>query len=276
MLGHTLYLYLVENTDFQVDTLVFRSLLNEESVVCDVSDKVATESQILALKPDIIINCIGVLIGGSSSDAANAIYINGYFPHFLSSVAEKLEAKLIHISTDCVFSGRKGNYVETDFRDADDVYGRSKALGELDNQRDLTIRTSIIGPEIKDRGEGLLHWFLSQAGHIDGYTKAFWGGVTTLELSKAIVAMLSTDIVGVIHLTNGRPISKFRLLELFVEAFPSVKVSLGAVEGKAVDKSLRTGRNDIPFTVGAYEQMVAEMKGHMELHKQMYSSRYNI
>ncbi|WP_373398913.1 sugar nucleotide-binding protein [Algoriphagus halophilus] len=123
---------------------------------------------------------------GFSRKSKNSIFINSYFPHWLVSEADKYGGQVIHISTDCVFSGKKGGYIEADFRDADDIYGRGKALGELIGGRHLTLRTSIIGPELKSNGEGLFHWFMNQKGETNGYTKAIWGGVTTFELAKVI------------------------------------------------------------------------------------------
>ena len=176
MAGHVAHAYLKDTQQYEISNIVFRTPLNEESIVVDVTNKEKLRKAITDISPDIILNCIGVLIGGSANNPANAIYINAYLPHFLASIARTIDAKLIHISTDCVFSGKKGMYFENDFRDADDVYGRSKALGEINNEIDLTIRTSIIGPEIKKNGEGLFHWFMNQTGEINGFTKAFWGG----------------------------------------------------------------------------------------------------
>jgi dTDP-4-dehydrorhamnose reductase len=276
MLGHTLYYYLKENTAYHVTSLVFRHPLNEDSVICDVTDRKRTESIIKEINPNVIINCIGILIRGSNNDYSNAIYINAFFPHLLSDIAEEIGAKLIHISTDCVFSGKKGGYVETDFRDADDLYGRTKALGELENEKDLTIRTSIVGPELKEQGEGLLHWFLNQTGEVNGFTKALWGGVTTLELSKAIAILLQQPLSGIIHLTNGKAISKFDLLNLFSESFPQLGIKVNAVYGKPVDKSLSSIRNDISFSVSSYSQMVAEMKDFIRRHESIYEKLYKI
>ena len=148
MAGHVAYHYLNETNKYEIVDVVFRNKLTADSIVLDVTDKHATEELIKTVKPDIIVNCIGILIKGSRQHPDNAIYINAYFPHLLERLSSEINAKLIHISTDCVFSGKKGNYTEYDFRDADDVYGRSKALGEVENDRDLTIRTSIIGPEL--------------------------------------------------------------------------------------------------------------------------------
>ncbi|MBY0485819.1 MAG: sugar nucleotide-binding protein, partial [Flavobacteriaceae bacterium] len=145
MLGHVLFNYLKFNSNFEIYDLVYRTKLREESIICDITNKESVKNIITEIKPDYIINCIGVLIHGSNTNPSNSIYINSFFPHYLVSIARAIDSKLIHISTDCVFSGLKGSYLETDFRDADDVYGRSKALGEINNDKDLTIRTSIVG-----------------------------------------------------------------------------------------------------------------------------------
>ena len=128
---------------------------------------------------------------------------NSLLPHHLQSISEEIGAKLIHISTDCVFSGKTGSYTESSLRDADDVYGRTKALGEIISNQHLTIRTSIVGPELKINGEGLLHWFLtSTEKELNGFSKVFWGGVTTVELAKAIEFAISHDINGVWNLCS--------------------------------------------------------------------------
>src|SRR5690606_27782525 len=109
---------------------------------------------------------------------------------------------LIHISTDCVFSGKKGDYIETDQKDGSSVYAQSKSLGEITGDNILTIRTSIIGPELKNNGIGLFHWFMSQQGQIQGYSNVFWNGVTTLELAKVIHRLINKQMDGLIHITG--------------------------------------------------------------------------
>lgn len=275
MLGHVLYNTLKKQTNYEVVDLVYRNKLNENSIICDVTDKDKLANVINTVNPDIIVNCIGVLIKGSAHSPANAIYINSYLPHYLASLAKKVNAKFIHVSTDCVFSGAKGAYLESDFRDADDVYGRSKALGELFGDDTLTIRTSIIGPEIKEAGEGLLHWFLKQEGTVNGYTKAFWGGVTTLELSKAILAALSQNISGLVHLTNGIAISKFEMLQLFKKEFNREKLNIEPLDNKKVDKSLKSERSDFNYTVPSYAQMFQQMHENMQENKEVYVKNYS-
>jgi dTDP-4-dehydrorhamnose reductase len=270
MLGHQVFYLLESSEDFEVIDLVYRSKLRNESIVCDITNKEAVSEVIASHNPDFIINCIGVLIKGSNNNPANAIYINAYFPHFLKQEADKIGCKVIHVSTDCVFSGKKGNYTESDFRDADDTYGRSKALGELDDATHLTIRTSIVGPELKENGEGLLHWFLNQKGEVNGFTKAIWGGVTTVECAKAIEYAMQNDITGLVNLTNGKGISKYDMLHLFASSLAKIDVVVNSVGGKAVDKSLISVRSDFSYTVPSYEEMFQAMADRMKQNKARY------
>jgi dTDP-4-dehydrorhamnose reductase len=270
MLGHVLFNYLEQTGNYEMYDLVFKNKLREESIICDITDRKKITDIIKLIEPKYIINCIGVLIRGSQDDPSNAIYINAYFPHFLVKTANHFNAKVIHISTDCVFSGKKGSYTENDFRDADDIYGRSKALGEINNDNHLTIRTSIVGPELKTNGEGLLHWFLNQQQPINGFKKAFWGGVTTLECAKAIGAALEQDLHGLINLTNGSKISKYDMLQLFQKVFEKSDITINAVDGKEVDKSLSSQRNDFKYTVPSYANMFAEMTDNITENRSSY------
>src|ERR1700744_1569890 len=186
MAGHLIYFFLKDTGYYEIIPVVYRNKLTSDCIVLDVSNKKAVSELIRYQKPDFIINCIGVLIKGANTYPDNAILLNSYLPHLLVKIADEVGAKLIHLSTDCVFSGSRGSYSETDFRDADDIYGRSKSLGEILLNNHLTLRTSIIGPEIKKDGEGLFHWFMTQRGTINGFTKAYWSGITTLELAKAV------------------------------------------------------------------------------------------
>lgn len=272
MAGHIAYYFLKSTNKYEVLNAVFRNKLTEDSIVLDVTNPSDVEQVIVSVNPDIIINCIGVLIKGSKEHPDNAIYINAYFPHLLKRIADACSAKLIHISTDCVFSGKKGQYTETDFPDADDVYGRSKALGEINNNKDLTIRTSIIGPELKSNGEGLFHWFMLQTGDINGYTNAFWGGVTTLELAKALDFVIENKVTGLIHLTNGDRISKFDLLNKFNDIWGKGLI-VNPYKGKDVDKSLVKSQI-LHFSVSSYEQMLLEQFDWMIEYSLKYNSIY--
>jgi dTDP-4-dehydrorhamnose reductase len=274
MLGHMVFYYLKSLNKYELVDASFPVKLNTGSHLLDVTDKSELENFITSEKPDILINCIGILLRGSQNDPSNAIYLNSYLPHQLSKLLRKNNGKLIHISTDCVFSGNKGNYAETDFKDARDTYGLSKALGEVDNDHDLTMRTSIIGPEIKENGEGLFHWFMNQGGTINGFTKMIWGGVTTLELAKAIDAAIDQNITGLIHITNGIPISKFEMVSLFKEIWKTDHININPLEGKISDKSLISKREDFEYKVAPYSKMFQDQFDWMLSNTDLYLRNY--
>lgn len=269
MAGHIVYYYLLATGKYDIVNVVFRRKLTEDSIVVDVTSAFEVEKVIEKVKPDVIINCVGVLIKGAREHPDNAIMINAYFPHLLKKLADKVGAKLIHISTDCVFSGKRGNYTEEDFRDADDVYGRSKALGEVVNDKDLTLRTSIIGPELKENGEGLFHWFMHQSGKINGYTNVIWGGVTTLELAKAIDKSIDTKLVGLVQLSNGKGISKYDLLNIIKRIWDKKEIEICPFEGNKVDKSIaKSSKYD--FEIPDYSVMLEELAKWMQQYWQLY------
>jgi dTDP-4-dehydrorhamnose reductase len=272
MLGHMVYHYLLSKNKFEIIDASFPVKANEKSILLNVTEKDAVEKYIRTEKPDILINCIGILIKGSMQEPSNAIYLNSFFPHQLSKILSETGGKLIHISTDCVFSGKDGNYNDTSFRDADDVYGRSKALGEINSPDHLTIRTSIVGPELKTNGEGLFHWFMLQQGEITGFTNVFWGGVTTLELAKAIEYCIdNSSVAGLIHLTNGEKISKFDLLKLFKSVWKSNHLIIKEGYGKkGIDKSLAKSES-FGFIVPSYSEMLGELNIWMRNHRNLYS-----
>ena len=269
MAGHVAYYLLRDTGKYDIVNVVYRTPLTEDSVIVDVTDREAVAKIVRMVKPEIILNCIGVLIRGSKEHPDNAILINAYFPHLLKKLSDEVGAKLIHISTDCVFSGKKGNYTENDFRDADDVYGRSKALGEIRNSKDLTIRTSIIGPELKKNGEGLFHWFMNQHGQVKGFKTAIWGGVTTLELAKAIDKAIGQQNTGLIQLSNGVGISKYDLLILFKELWHKQDVEILSYDTNGVDKSIAKSRS-FEYVVPDYRLMLQEQVAWMNAHRDLY------
>jgi dTDP-4-dehydrorhamnose reductase len=273
MAGHVVYHYLHSTGKYNLTNVTFQNKLTDDSIVLDVTDGGAIENLIKEQSPEIIINCIGVLIKGSLNYPDNAIYLNAYFPHLLKKLSDKTDSRLIHISTDCVFSGKMGNYAETDFKDADDIYGRSKALGEIINEKDITIRTSIIGPELKKEGEGLFHWFMNQTGEINGYTEAFWSGITTLELAKAIDYIIEQKTTGLVHLTNGEKISKFNLLSLIKEEYKRDDIGIRVLVGKQVDKTLQRSEK-LEFAVPSYTEMLKELNVWMKINKTLYKNVY--
>jgi len=166
--------------------------------------------------PEVIINCIGIIKQHpNAKDPMQSISINALFPHRLARLCQASGTRLIHISTDCVFSGKKGDYSEDDIPDPEDLYGRTKLLGEVENPGCLTIRTSIIGRELQG-GLGLIDWFLSQRGKsIRGFVGAKYTGFTTQELAKIIIDIIENhpDLHGLWHVSSN-PINKYDLLNL--------------------------------------------------------------
>lgn len=216
--------------------------------------------RIVDLQFDVIINCIGILNKDAEDNPHKAIWFNSYFPHFLESLTKNTRTKVISISTDCVFSGRKGGYTETDLRDGEGFYAMSKSLGEIVNEKDLTIRTSIIGPELNKEGIGLFHWFMQQKNGVSGYSQAFWSGITTIELAKVINQTIIQDIKGLVIVAGNPKIDKFSLLKLFNEIFKNGSLTILENSKYKVDKSMYSSRTDFDYKVPSYEEMILEMK----------------
>ena len=269
MLGHQVVNYFLKFDDYDVIDIAFRSKLREKTIVSDVTNKTTFEKVVTELKPDFIVNCIGILIHGSSN-VENAIYLNAYLPHQLKKISKNIGAKLIHISTDCVFSGDKGGYIETDVKDGKGVYSQTKKLGEIEDDANLTLRTSIIGPELKNNGEGLFHWFMNQQGDITGFTRAIWSGVTTIELAKAIKWSIDNDITGLYHVTNNTSISKYDLLKLF-QKYTKKDINIKSSSGKDVDKSFIDTRLSMDYEISSYDQMISDMVSLIDNNRPLYS-----
>ena len=268
MLGHQVVNHFLKFDNYDVADIAFRFKLREKTVIVDVTDKVKFEIIVAKIKPDFIVNCIGILINGCKN-LENAIYLNAYFPHQLKKISKNINAKLIHISTDCVFSGAKGSYIESDIKDGKGIYSQTKKLGEMEDNTNLTLRTSIVGPELKKNGEGLFHWFMGQSSDISGFTKSIWSGVTTIELAKAVKWAIEADITGIYHVTNNVSINKYNLLKLF-KKYTKKDISIGQIDGTVVDKSLVDTRMLMDVGIPNYETMIRDMIDNIKSSK-MYS-----
>ena len=259
MIGHQVYKFIELLEKYELFNISYRKKLNEETILCDVRNQDEFIDQVKSISPDVIINCIGVLIEGANLDPENAIFINAYFPHRLMSLADELNSKLIHISTDCVFSGEKEMpYIEKDFKDGKDTYAKTKGLGEIINEKHLTLRTSVIGPELKTNGEELFHWFMSQSGEVKGYTKSIWSGVTTLVLAKVVEWAIENKTTGLYHVTNNKSIDKFALLNL-IKKHTKKDILIHPFNERECNKSFIDTRKEINFVIPGYEEMIHEM-----------------
>lgn len=225
----------------------------------DVSDTAGLK-KIIDMQFDVIINCIGILNKDAEDNPDKAIWFNSYFPHFLEAMTKNTKTKVITISTDCVFSGKRGGYTENDFKDGEGFYATTKSLGEINNTKDLTIRTSIIGPELNNEGIGLFHWFMHQEKETNGYSQAFWSGITTVELAKVVNQAIQQNISGLIVVAGKNRIDKHSLLNLFNKIFRNGSIVINENSKYKVDKSMHSSRTDFDYNVPSYEEMIVEMK----------------
>ena len=227
------------------DTFARHPVLAQEHLLGNVSvENFDSIVRAIALsKPQAVINCIGIVKQQlAAKDPLPSISVNALFPHRLAQVCQAAGIRLIHISTDCVFSGRKGNYDESDVADAEDLYGRTKLLGEVNADGCLTLRTSIIGREL-ETSHGLVEWFLSQEGKaIRGYKKAIFSGFTTNALAEIIAKIITnhSDLHGVWHVA-AESISKFDLLSLVKEIY-KLNIQIEPDEIFLCDRSLKSDR----------------------------------
>ncbi len=217
---------------------------------------------LLSFQPEVVINAIGIVKQRSASKARiPSIEINALFPHQLSQLCESVGARLVHISTDCVFSGMKGGYVESDFPDANDLYGRSKLLGEVTGSHCVTLRTSIIGLELA-RKKSLIEWYLAQRGEIKGFKKAIYSGVTTQEMARIIEFILCNchELHGLWHVAS-KPINKYDLLLKLTEKLGRTDITLRPETDFVCDRSLIGDAfiNETGYTIPEWDEMLDEL-----------------
>ena len=274
MAGHQIALYLKES-GHDVEGFARRKLSGLTSIVGDVRNTDLLRKTILNGKYDSVVNCVGILNQFAESNKENAVFINSYLPHFLADITSETDTQIIHMSTDCVFSGATGNYTEDSLRDGTTFYDRTKALGELEDNKNITLRNSIVGPDINPEGIGLLNWFMKQKGEIKGYTKAMWTGMTTFQLAKVIEKAAEEKACGLYNMVPKGNISKFDLLGLFNRYLRDGKITILPFEGFVADKTLIRTRFDFGMTVPDYEIMVSEMAQWMFEHKDLYP-HYNL
>lgn len=266
MLGCTLFAFLKKKNLKVIGVSRKRSKLTKKNLIFLKNFNEINITKILnKFKPDFVINCAGKISHKiNSNNIIETININSYFPQFLANQSIKQKFKLINISTDCVFSGRTGNYSENSFPDADDIYGVTKKIGEVNNNQSINLRTSIIGHEIFSK-KGLLEWFLSQKKKINGFSNVFFSGLTTLELSKIIYNYFIDKNFKfgkkpVIHI-SGEKISKLNLLKIIANIYKK-KIIIKSVRVKRSDKSLNSDyfKSISNYKYPSWKKSIKEMK----------------
>lgn len=275
MAGHIISLYLIEQGHDVVGFARNKSAFIP-TIIGDASNTELLRGVISAGNYDTVINAIGLLNQFAENNHAASSFLNGYLPHFLSDITADIPTQVIHMSTDCVFSGKKGGYTELSQPDGATFYDRSKALGELNDNKNLTLRNSIVGPDIKANGIGLLNWFMQQPGPaVNGYTGAIWTGQTTLQLAKTIEAAAKDRAYGLVNAVPETSITKYELLKLFNKYLRGGELTINPVDGVTADKSLVRTNFDFNYLIPDYETMIAEMADWMKAHKNLYP-HYNI
>ena len=270
MLGHRLWMNLRKNHEVWVtvrgehNPFPHISEFPEEFIRYRVDGLMFEEitRALASIQPDLVINCIGLIkqMGHLARDPLFSIQLNSLLPHRISLICRAAKIRMIHVSTDCVFSGKKGNYLEDDQSDAEDLYGRSKFLGEVCYPHCVTLRTSIIGMELKNH-LGLIEWFLAQNGTIKGFTKAIYTGFTTDEISRIIndYVIPNQDLHGLYQVSSD-PISKYDLLMMAKTAF-NKNIEIIPDEDFFSDRSLNSikFRNFANYQPPSWQSMVDEM-----------------
>ena len=269
MAGHVITLYFKEQ-GYDVTGFTRRPVSYCKNVLGDAMNPQDVKNAISSEKYDVVINAIGVLNQNAEDHKSMAVMLNGYLPHFIADTLKGTKTKLIHMSTDCVFAGNTGPYYEDSFPDGKSFYDRTKAIGEVDDSKNLTFRNSIVGPDCNENGIGLFNWFMKQRESINGFTGAIWTGVTTITLAKAMEQAITENLTGLYNLVNNESISKFDLCCLFNQYFRNGRIQIIPSDKLQLDKSLRHRRTDFSFVVPSYERQVKEMADWVNAHKEYY------
>lgn len=259
MLGSTISLYLFKK-GYNIEGFAKTKNTIIKTILGDAIDFDYLKKIIDKGNYDYVVNCIGILNKNAENNRLYAKKMNTDLPLYLKEITKNSKTKIIHISTDCVFDGKRGQYTESDIPNARTVYGKTKAEGEINDNKNLTLRTSIVGPDIKENGIGLFNWFMKQKGSIDGYSNVIWTGVTTLELAKIIERIsFVEDACGLINMVNNETISKYELLKLFKKYTNKKDVVLNENLKKIENKSLNRTNFNFDYVVPSYEIMIKEL-----------------
>ena len=265
MLGHQLYNffknknYLVKGICRKNKSVPNKFFKTNQFLNLDLEKFDSLENTIHKYRPDFIINCAGVIKQKSHLYDKNKIFlINSYLPNYLRILSKKFKYKLIHVSTDCVYDGKKGNYKEDDISNSTDEYGLSKTLGEVFSDNCITLRTSIIGHEL-NQSNGLLEWFLKQK-KVYGFKKAFFSGLTTLELSKVIEKLLKKNLNKGIYNVASKKISKYELLVLINKIYDK-NITILSSDKLKIDRSLngKLFEKKTNIKISSWKKMIMDM-----------------
>jgi len=228
----------------------------------DVENPREVHAVLRTVNADFVVNCVGLLVKDSNDRPDRAALVNAWFPHALELYFKNTATRVIHLSTDCVFDGNKGDYIETDTHSETNSYGRSKSLFEINNAKDITFRMSIIGPELRS-GTGLFEWIRTNPEEsLTGWADAWWNGITTLQLAKCIDQYINDPCVsGIYHLVNNRiRITKYNLLLVINRTFGLDKRITPATGPKPINKVLVDTRCEVDWGIKDYPTQLEELR----------------
>lgn len=275
MLGHTLFKELNKNEDFEVfgttrskgglESFFTTSELERIRGNVDADNFDTVVRAIASVQPTVIINCIGIIKQlPISNDPLTAITVNAQLPHRISLVARSANARFIHISTDCVFNGKDGNYTEKSPSNAEDLYGRTKFLGEVHYPHCVTIRTSIIGHELKTNFS-LVDWFMAQSNEVNGFTKAMYSGFPTMEIVNIIANYVipNKELSG-LYQASSDPISKYELLKIIKDVYKK-DIKINPTDDFVLDRTLNSDKfkKATGYKSPSWEELVQTMYNHV-------------
>lgn len=272
MLGHITCCYLREQ-GHDVDDLSFPNKAFEDSCVLNLLNISELETFLSSRKYDLIINCAALLIDQSRAHCENAIFINSYIPHWLEQKFKNTKTKILQVGTDGVFNGGIPPYNENSPHLNSSIYARSKSMGELDNEKDLTVRSSYFGPDLKKEGKGLFNWFMMQDGYVGGFSDVIFSGVTSLEFAK-FVNEFGIKTTGIFNLTAEEPIDKYSLLCKIKEKYKKSNIWIGKNLQKSEKMITYSSRQDIGYVQKTYDSMINELWEYMDKHKSLYTHYY--
>lgn len=269
MAGHLITIYLKEK-GYSVDAFTRKKIDFCDYIIGDAENKELLKHIIFAGEYDFVVNCIGILNKNAEDHPKQAVYLNSVLPHYLAHLTQSLKTQVIHLSTDCVFSGADGNYNENSFPDGNTIYDMTKFLGELKDNKNLTLRNSIIGPDINSEGIGLFNWFMKQSGVVNGYTNALWNGITTLELAKIIEYISQNRAIGLHHMVNSNFISKYDLLKIIKNEFCKSNITIRPYSAVKINKVLLKTEYKIDYRIPSYSKMISDLQKWIQAHEWLY------
>lgn len=270
MAGHVISLYLSAQ-GHDVTGYARQKSRFVNTVIGDATDFDGIKKHILKREYDSVINCVGILNQYAEKDHASAVLLNSYLPHYLAKITETTQTQIIQMSTDCVFSGKIGGYTEDSIPDGRLFYDKSKAMGELVDEKNITIRSSIVGPDLKPQGIGLLNWFLQQKQSVNGFTRAIWTGQTTLQLARTMELAAKLRVHGLYNMVPNQYINKYELLQLFNIYLRKKPIEINPYDDYISDKSLvRTRYEGFDYRIPDYQEMMMELGNWLKEYRELY------